>query len=58
MSVSNKVMVDYIPAQLHKTKNGWYIDYYAFHHGEMKLHRKQVRLNKIKSINVKFVVTS
>lgn len=50
MSVSNKVMVDYIPAQLHKTKNGWYIDYYAFHHGEMKLHRKQVRLNKIKSI--------
>ena len=50
MSVSNKVMVDYIPAQLHKTKNGWYIDYYAFHPGEMKLHRKQVRLNKIKSI--------
>lgn len=50
MPVSNKVMVDYIPAQLHQTNNGWYIDYYVFHPGKNKLHRKQIRINKIKSV--------
>ena len=43
-------MIDYIPAQLHRTNNGWYVDYYAFHPGLNKLHRKQIRVNKIKSV--------
>ena len=41
-------MVDYIPAQLHKCKSRWYIDYYAIHPADQKLHRKQVKMNRIK----------
>lgn len=43
-------MIDYVPAQLHKAKSRWYIDYYAYHPGTGNLKRKQIKVNRIKNL--------
>lgn len=43
-------MIDYIPAQV-RTGKRMYIDYYAFHPGEEKLKRKQIRVGRIQPLS-------
>ena len=43
------VLIDYIPAQLHEGKR-WYIDYYVIVPGTKTLKRKQIKVNRIKTI--------
>jgi len=44
------LFLDYTPAQLHTCKSRWYIDYYAKNPLTDKLHRKTIKVNRIKNI--------
>jgi integrase/recombinase XerD len=44
------ILIDYIPAQLHENKSGWYIDYYVKHPASKKLKRKKLNVNRVEKI--------
>lgn len=46
------VLIDYMPATLHEGKC-WYISYYVKHPQTNRLHRKQIKVNRIKSKSVR-----
>ncbi len=41
----------FVPAQLYKGKNRWYVLYYALNPQTGKLHRKEIRINRIRSLS-------
>jgi len=49
----SKIFVEFIPAELRENKSRWYVRYYVINPATGKLHRKCVKLNRIKSISEK-----
>jgi len=47
---NSKILVDYMPAELHECKSRWYISFYSYHPGKGKLSRKSIKINRIKSV--------
>lgn len=46
----NAFIIDYLPAEIHEAKSGWYIVYYVKHPGTNKLTRKRIKWNRIANI--------
>lgn len=46
-------ILGYVPPELHKTKRGWWIDYYCRNPLTGELERKQIRVNRISDLNAR-----